>query len=189
MLYEVITNLKRSLETIIAIVRFIKQQKDENYPTLKKLLEQVQVFPYVKDRIDRILDQHGKIRDVITSYSIHYTKLYEERTGSMDEVQVGAVKDEKARFEELIKRKETILNTIEEQDKLTGELNARIENCWNSTELEDIYLPYKPKRKTKATIAREKGLEPLAKIIMKQQERDLDFRALSFVQGERNNFV
>ncbi len=129
----------------------------------------------VKNTIDLLND--GATVPFISRYR-------KERTGSMDEVQVGAVKDEKARFEELIKRKETILNTIEEQDKLTGELNARIENCWNSTELEDIYLPYKPKRKTKATIAREKGLEPLAKIIMKQQERDLDFRALSFVQGE-----
>ncbi len=107
-----------------------------------------------------------------------------ERTGSLDEVQIGEIKDEKSRMEELLKRKETILNTIEELGSLTEELKQRIDACFNPTELEDIYLPYKPKRKTKATIAREKGLEPLAKIIMKQQERDVESRALSFVKGE-----
>lgn len=129
----------------------------------------------VKNTIDLLND--GATVPFISRYR-------KERTGSMDEVQVGAVKDEKGRFEEILKRKETILNTIEEQDKLTAELKARIENCWDSVELEDIYLPYKPKRKTKATIAREKGLEPLAKTIMKQQERDLEYRAMSFVKGE-----
>jgi uncharacterized protein len=112
------------------------------------------------------------------------SRYRKERTGSLDEVQIGAIKEEKSRFEELTKRKETILNTIDEQGQLTGELRARIAECWDSAELEDIYLPYKPKRKTKAGIAREKGLEPLAKIIMKQQERDVEGRALAFVKGE-----
>lgn len=112
------------------------------------------------------------------------SRYRKERTGSLDEVQIGSVKEEKARFEELCKRKETILNTIDEQGKLTGELKSRIEKCWDATELEDIYLPYKPKRKTKATIAREKGLEPLAAILMKQQERDPESKALSYVKGE-----
>ncbi|WP_372775025.1 Tex family protein [Mangrovibacterium sp.] len=112
------------------------------------------------------------------------SRYRKERTGSLDEVQIGAVKDEKARFEELVKRKETILNTIDEQGQLSGELKSRIEKCWESTELEDIYLPYKPKRKTKASIAREKGLEPLAKIILNQQERDIESRALSFVKDD-----
>ena len=112
------------------------------------------------------------------------SRYRKERTGSLDEVQVGQVKDEKSKLEELLKRKETILNTIEEQGQLSPELKSRIENCFDSTELEDIYLPYKPKRKTKATIAREKGLEPLAKIMMKQQERDLESRAHDFVKDE-----
>ncbi|RKD90609.1 Tex family protein [Mangrovibacterium diazotrophicum] len=112
------------------------------------------------------------------------SRYRKERTGSLDEVQIGAIKDEKSRFEELTKRKETILNTIDEQGLLTGELKKRIEECWESNELEDLYLPYKPKRKTKATIAREKGLEPLAKILMKQQERDVESRALTFVKGD-----
>ena len=112
------------------------------------------------------------------------SRYRKERTGSLDEVQIGQIKEEKGRMEELLKRKDTILKTIEEQGELTSELKARIENCFDTTELEDIYLPYKPKRKTKATIAREKGLEPLAKIIMKQEERDLESRSFSFVKGE-----
>lgn len=112
------------------------------------------------------------------------SRYRKERTGSLDEVQIGDIKDEKARFEELVKRKETILKTIDEQDLLTPELADKIAQCWESNELEDLYLPYKPKRKTKAVRAREKGLEPLAKIIMKQQERSLESRAYSFVKGE-----
>ena len=112
------------------------------------------------------------------------SRYRKEMTGSLDEVQIGQVKDEKGKFEDLLKRKETILNTIEEQDKLTDELKSRIENCFDTVELEDIYLPYKPKRKTKASIAREKGLEPLAKIIMKQQERDLESRTHAFLKDD-----
>lgn len=109
------------------------------------------------------------------------SRYRKERTGSLDEVQVEAVKDAKEKMEELLKRKETILKTIQEQDQLTPELQKRIENCFDPTELEDIYLPYKPKRRTRAMIAREKGLEPLAKIIMKQYEHNLESRAQSFV--------
>lgn len=112
------------------------------------------------------------------------SRYRKERTGSLDEVQVGQIKDEKAKLEELLKRKETILNTIEEQGQLSPELKKRIESCFDSTELEDIYLPFRPKRKTKAAIAREKGLEPLAKMIMKQQERDLESRVHLFVKDE-----
>ena len=85
---------------------------------------------------------------------------------------------------ELSKRKETILSTIDTQGKLTGELRTRIESCWDSTELEDIYLPYKPKRKTRAEAARQKGLEPLATLLMLQRENHLENRLGSFVKGE-----
>jgi uncharacterized protein len=112
------------------------------------------------------------------------SRYRKEMTGSLDEVQVGDIKDEKARLEDILKRKDTILKTIEEQGQLTGELKGRIEACFDATELEDIYLPFKPKRKTKATVAREKGLEPLAEIIIKQQERDLESRAYAYVKGE-----
>ncbi|MGE5448353.1 MAG: Tex family protein [Bacteroidales bacterium] len=103
-----------------------------------------------------------------------------ESTGSLDEVQIESVKSAKESMEELLKRKESILKTIQEQELLTPELKNRIDKCFDSTELEDIYLPYKPKRRTRAAIAREKGLEPLAKIIMQQNEKDIDNRALAF---------
>ena len=112
------------------------------------------------------------------------SRYRKERTGSLDEVQIAKIKELNEKFAELEKRKETVLKTIEEQDKLTPELKSRIEDCYDAVELEDIYLPYKPKRRTKATIAREKGLEPLAKIIMKQMERDPAFRANSFLSEE-----
>ena len=92
-----------------------------------------------------------------------------ERTGSLDEVQISNIADEYHRFLELDERKTTILHTIEEQGKLTAELRQRIEQSWDSTELEDIYLPYKPHRKTRADVAREQGLEPLAMAIFAQK--------------------
>ncbi len=92
-----------------------------------------------------------------------------ERTGSLDEVQIASIAGEYGRLKELQDRKQTILSSIREQDKLTAELQQSIEQCWNATELEDIYLPYKPHRKTRADVAREKGLQPLADLLMKQQ--------------------
>lgn len=112
------------------------------------------------------------------------SRYRKERTGSLDEMQVEAVKDAKEKMEELLKRKDTVLNTIQEQGLLTPELQKRITDCFDPTELEDIYLPYKPKRRTRAMIAREKGLEPLAKIIMKQFEKNLDGRAQSFINDQ-----
>ena len=91
-----------------------------------------------------------------------------EKTGSLDEVQISAIAEHYTRLLELEARKETILNTIEEQGKLTPELRKQIEECWSATDLEDIYLPYKPHKKTRADIAREKGLQPLADRIRKQ---------------------
>ena len=92
-----------------------------------------------------------------------------EKTGSLDEVQIAAIADEYHRYLEIEDRKATILNTIAEQGQLTDELKARIEKCWDATELEDIYLPYKPHRKTRADVAREQGYEPLAKAIFSQK--------------------
>jgi uncharacterized protein len=115
------------------------------------------------------------------------SRYRKERTGSLDEVQILQIKEQNEKLSELEKRKVTILKTIDEQENLTPELKIRIENCFDPVELEDIYLPYKPKRRSKATIAREKGLEPLAKIIMKQVERDLEYRANSFLNDEVKN--
>ena len=91
-----------------------------------------------------------------------------EKTGSLDEVQIAGIQQEYTRLQDLADRKQTVLSTIESQGKLTDDLRQRIEDCWNSTELEDIYLPYKPRRKTRADIAAEKGLTPLAEELLKQ---------------------
>lgn len=112
------------------------------------------------------------------------SRYRKEATGGLDEVQIGNIKDQYDKLCELSKRKETILGTIEEQGKLTAELKKRIENSWDSTELEDIYLPYKPKRKTRAEVARQKGLEPLAVTMLLQREADIRHRASAFVKGE-----
>lgn len=91
-----------------------------------------------------------------------------EKTGSLDEVQIAGIQQEYTRLQDLADRKQTVLSTVESQGKLTDDLRRRIEECWNSTELEDIYLPYKPRRKTRADIAAEKGLTPLAEDLLKQ---------------------
>ena len=99
------------------------------------------------------------------------SRYRKERTGGLDEVQITDISELYDRLKELGKRKETILKTIREQEKLTPELEARIRACMDSTELEDIYLPYKPKRRTRAQIAREQGLEPLALAIMREAQK------------------
>ncbi len=99
------------------------------------------------------------------------SRYRKERTGNLDEVQITDISELYDRLKELSKRKETILKTIREQEKLTSELEARIRACMDSTELEDIYLPYKPKRRTRAQIAREQGLEPLALAIMEKAQK------------------
>lgn len=120
-------------------------------------------------------------------YHTFYKSLPERGDRRIREVQIGAIKDQLDKLTELRKRKETILATIEEQEKLTPELRKRIEESWDSTEIEDLYLPYKPKRVTKAEIARRKGLEPLAKIVMMQNENNLSARIKSFIKGEVKN--
>ncbi len=114
------------------------------------------------------------------------SRYRKEATGSLDEVQVASVSDNPDKLKEVEKRKETILKTIEEQGKLTPELKARIEASWDATELEDIYLPYKPKRKTKAEVARQKGLEPLATFLLLQNPNaDVEKKAQEFVSEEK----
>ena len=112
------------------------------------------------------------------------SRYRKEATGGMDEVQISEINDRYEKLCELAKRKETIISTIEEQGKMTAELKNRIDNCWDSTELEDIYLPFKPKRKTRAEAARQKGLEPLAIILMMQRENNLMAKVAQFVKGE-----
>ena len=112
------------------------------------------------------------------------SRYRKEATGGLDEVQIGDIQTRYEKLCELSKRKETVLSTIEEQGKLTPELKARISACWNATELEDIYLPFKPKRKTRAETARAKGLEPLALLLMMQKENNLATKVRDFVKGE-----
>lgn len=115
------------------------------------------------------------------------SRYRKEMTGGLNEVQITDVKNWLDKLTELKVRKDTILNALEKQEKLTPELKARIESSWDSNEIEDIYLPYKPKRVTRAEMARKKGLEPLAKLIAAQKEPFLSGRVPAFVQGEVKN--
>ena len=112
------------------------------------------------------------------------SRYRKERTGGLNEVQIAAISEQYEKLKEMNKRKETIIKTVREQGKLTPELEQRIANSWDANELEDIYLPFKPKRRTRAQVAREQGLEPLATILMMQRERDPEQAAEKFVKGD-----
>ena len=112
------------------------------------------------------------------------SRYRKEATGSLDEVAVGEIKDMHARLVALVQRKATVIATIEEQGKLTPELKKRIDDCFDAVELEDIYLPYRPKRRTRATIAKERGLEPLADMIFLQQNNDVKSAARRFISKD-----
>lgn len=133
------------------------------------------------DNTLELLDEGGTI-----PFIARYRK---ERTGGLDEVQIGKINEWNERLKELSKRKETILKTIGEQGKLTDELQKKINQCWNATELEDIYLPFKPKRRTRAQVAREQGLEPLAQVILLQRERNIENVAKKFINGDGINTI
>ena len=109
------------------------------------------------------------------------SRYRKERTGGLDEVQITSTSNRLSQLQEIAKRKETIVKTITEQQKMTPDLQKRIDSCWDSTVLEDIYLPYKPKRRTRAQVAREQGLEPLATILLMQREPDPKRAAQRFV--------
>ncbi len=115
------------------------------------------------------------------------SRYRKERTGSLDEVEITNIKEEFQRLSELNKRKETVIQSIEEQEKLTPELKQKIENASTLQEVEDLYLPFKPKRKTRGDKAKEKGLEGLAKIIMAQNCDDVSAQAARFLNEEVEN--
>lgn len=129
------------------------------------------------------------LKQISSVYELHnegstipfISRYRKEATGNLDEVAIGNIIEQVKYFSELEKRKETVVKTIEEAGKMTPELKKRIEDCISATELEDIYLPYKPKRKTKATVAIEKGLEPLAKILFDQQPVNVQEEAAKFI--------
>lgn len=110
------------------------------------------------------------------------SRYRKERTGGLDEVQITAISDAYDKLKEISKRKDTVVKTISDQGKMTDDLQRRIDACWGANELEDIYMPYKPKRRTKAQVAREQGLEPLSVILMMQRERNIEAAAQRFVK-------
>jgi uncharacterized protein len=115
------------------------------------------------------------------------SRYRKDQTGNLDEVQIEAISKLNKQFDEIIKRKESILKSIEEQNALSTELKTKIENSFDLQELEDFYLPYKKKKKTKADVARENGLEPLAKIIMSQKNDDIEFLASNYLNANVKN--
>ena len=149
---------------------FIKQEH------LDLISAELSIKNWQVSNVARLIDEGATIPFI--------SRYRKEQTGSLDEVAVASVKEKLAKFEELEKRKQTVLTTIEEQGKLTPDLKQRIERCFDSTELEDIYLPYKPKRRTKATIAKERGLEPLATLIIRQVDKDIESKAERFLTDD-----
>ncbi|MDD4245762.1 MAG: Tex family protein [Dysgonamonadaceae bacterium] len=147
------------MSTIISLISKSLQLSSKNVENTVKLLQEGATIPFI-------------------------SRYRKEFTGGLDEVEIGNIQELNEKFQELENRKEFILTTIGEQEKLTPELKEQIESCWDSTELEDIYLPYKPKRQTRAEIARKKGLEDLATWLMKQQSASPTEKALSFINDE-----
>jgi len=157
----------------------------------------LEIFPVLISKALNIAEKQVKATlDLLESgCTIPFISRYrKEATGSLDEVQIAAINDQYEKLGELQKRKVTIISTIEEQGKLTEALHERIDNCWNATELEDIYLPYKPKRRTRAMVAREKGLEPLAQYLMSQAcdlkqrpatQQDVDHELSAYVDAQK----
>ena len=142
--------------------------------------------PFISEHLHIRAEQVDATLDLLDAgCTIPFISRYrKEATGNLNEVQVAAISDLNDKLKEMQKRKDTILKTIEEQGKLTDELRDRITASWNTTELEDLYLPFKPKRRTRAQVARERGLEPLAKTLMMQFERHPEDAARRFVKGE-----
>ena len=125
---------------------------------------------------------NNTIQLLVDGATVPFISRYrKEMTDALDEIQIAEIKDRYEKLLEIEARKKTILTAIEKQEKLTPELQERIVNCWDMVALEDIYLPYKQKKRTRAEIAKEKGLEPLAKIIMMQRDNALAVRLRSFV--------
>ena len=144
----------------------------------------------LEERISKALNiSSAGVKAVINLYDADATipfiaRYRKEMTGGLDEVQIGDIVDTYESLKNLIKRREAILKSMTEQGVLTSELKTQIEATWDLNELEDIYLPFKPKKKTRASIARELGLETLAKIIMSQNDGNLQSQAKRFVKGE-----
>ncbi len=150
-------------------------------------MEQIKIFTQLIS-CELHLPEHGvenALKLLDEGCTIPFISRYrKERTGGLDEVQITSISDRLERLQEIAKRKETVVKTITEAGKMTAELQKRIDDCWEATTLEDIYLPYKPKRRTRAQVAREQGLEPLAALLMLQREPHPEQAARRFVVGD-----
>ncbi len=146
---------------------------------LKYLQEISKTLHFSLKQVESIVQLHAEGSTI--PFIARYRK---EATGNLDEVQIGDVIEKIKYFAELEKRKDTVLKTIEGAGKLTPELRKRIVDSIDATELEDIYLPYKPKRKTKASVAIEKGLEPLAKVLFEQANIDINAEAAPYISEQ-----
>ena len=146
----------------------------ENIKIFTQLIaSELHMSPHTVENTLKLLDEGCTIPFI--------SRYRKERTGGLDEVQITAISDRAERLQEIAKRKDTIVKTIKELGKMTVDMQKRIDNCWELTVLEDIYLPYKPKRRTRAQVAREQGLEPLAQILMMQREPHPERAAQRFV--------
>ena len=150
-------------------------------------MEQIRIFTQLISS-ELHMPEHGvenTLKLLDEGCTIPFISRYrKERTGGLDEVQITAISDRLERLQEIAKRKETVVKTITETGKMTADLQKRIDDCWEATVLEDIYLPYKPKRRTRAQVAREQGLEPLAQLLMLQRESHPEQVAKRFVVGD-----
>jgi uncharacterized protein len=150
-------------------------------------MEQIRIFTQLISS-ELHMPEHGvenTLKLLDEGCTIPFISRYrKERTGGLDEVQITAISDRLERLQEIAKRKETVVKTITEAGKMTADLQKRIDDCWEATVLEDIYLPYKPKRRTRAQVAREQGLEPLAQLLMLQREPHPEQAAKRFVVGD-----
>ena len=142
--------------------------------------------PIISERLHIPTSQVDATLDLLAAgCTIPFISRYrKEATGNLDEVQIAAISDLNERLSELQKRKETILKTIEAQGKLTDELQRRITASWDATEIEDLYMPYKPRRRTRAQVAREQGLEPLATLLLLQREQSPSTAARRFINAD-----
>ena len=146
----------------------------ENIKIFTQLIaSELHLSPYAVENTLKLLDEGCTIPFI--------SRYRKERTGGLDEVQITAISNRVERLQEIAKRKETVIKTIKEQEKMTPDLHKRIDDCWELTVLEDIYLPYKPKRRTRAQVAREQGLEPLAQLLLMQREQHPEQVAQRFV--------
>ena len=146
-------------------------------------MNQIQFIKTVVNTADKNIEATLKLlsEDCTIPFISRYRK---DTTGNLDEVQIENIAKLSKQYDDIVKRKESVLNSIEEQGQLSVELKSEIEKSFDLQEIEDLYLPFKKKKKTRADVARENGLEPLAKIIMSQNSDDLEFVA-SLICGQR----